>query len=239
MQMQYLELRNHCTSEQSGFGVVEKLSEGGKVSLVESSSGNLPELVADDVVSVLNSVEDCSMSLTPDTTRGSFVPYKTGDDVVSAENYDCWLSDAAVSETNIGDAFFQNSMDASQLYSNLAPDAMSYHSGGIDSLFMDLYSPSPHVGSTSANVQSSVAAQDPLSPSLAAGTSLQQLNIGAASLAVSGRTGSPQVILHAPMQVQHQTFLCTCAIFYLLGSFFLNYVTKPHAVLLKFYLQVF
>lgn len=210
MQMQDLEVRRRCTSEQFGFEAAEeKLDESGKVNLMES--GKLQELYADDVERVLSSV-GCGGPLLSDTASNAITSFETGDDVASvfseAENYDCWLSAAPVSEPYILNEVIhitgQQPEDASQFF-NIAPRAVSYDSGGIVTSFMELYSPSPHTASTSASVPSSVAVQGPLSPSSVTGTMLQQLTIEATPMAVSGHSGPPLMTHFAPNQVQQQT----------------------------------
>jgi len=215
MQMQDLEVRHRCTSEQSSFEAAEKLGEGGKVNLVEC--GKLPELGSDDVESVLSGVEGCG-SLPSDTTVGAFASCET-DDVASvfseAENYGCILSIASVAETNMGDAVFQDTgqqpTDRSELFDNLLAPTPSYGSPGIDIPYTNLYSQSPHIASTGINVQSSIAVQGPVSPAFATGSLLQQLSIETTPLAVSGHSGPPlQVIHYAVKPVRHCLTIHNC-----------------------------
>jgi len=177
MQMEDLEVRLQCTTEQHGFEDEQKLTDKYKFLYgdgnVESSGSNenMPEWDLDELDKMLS-------SLGPGQSVGGM-----GDTDVQNEEQNMMVEEPVVSSVVPSTPALNNITSA----------------GRIDT--QCLYSPSPH----STNTESSVAVQGPLSPTAFAGTLLQQLTIDNGSLvgmAIGGSVGPPvQIIHYVPTQV--------------------------------------
>jgi len=201
MQVENVEVRPECTTEQSAFDAedkpfVDKLAKDGNLTLTEScgSTGNLSQLhYFDDLNELDDDLNELDEILRNLESTGS-------SQSIPVSSY----------EASIADSVFQNEeqkllMQDPLMSSVVPPAAASPYVTSAEAIDTScLYSPSPHL----ISMQSPAALQSPVSPTGVAGALLQQLMIDGVKMAISGSVGPPvQLVHHVPTQVCHSLLL--------------------------------